>query len=243
MISLMACKKSLAKTPTKERRIFGRRSGKALNKSRAQAIETLLPALQISEDDLAENADLSLDTLFKERFEENCLEIGFGAGEHLTSLLKQKPKTGFLGVEPYLNGMGTFLRDIKELPHNNIRVLMDDAMFVVNSLEDECLDKIYILNPDPWHKKRHHKRRIINAKNLDQFARILKPGGMLITSTDVPYLAEWIVTHAYNHSAFTWAANNVSDWKTRPNWWLDHQYATKGAKGATEMHYLIFHKS
>ncbi|MEM7618682.1 MAG: tRNA (guanosine(46)-N7)-methyltransferase TrmB [Pseudomonadota bacterium] len=239
----MTSKRSLAKdrADRPERRLFGRRSGKALNKSRADAIEQLLPALSIHEEQLS--ASISINSLYKKKFAKHVLEIGFGTGEHLHGMMQRDPETAFIGVEPFLNGMATFLRDIKDMPLNNIRVLMDDAMLLVHALEDACLDEIYILNPDPWHKKRHHKRRIIREENLDQFSRVLKPGGRLISSTDVPYLAEWILEKTNSHQCFTMDTQSQKDYKIRPDWWIDHKYASKGAKGASEMHYFIFHKN
>jgi tRNA (guanine-N7-)-methyltransferase len=119
---------------------------------------------------------------------------------------------------------------------------MDDAMLLVHALEDACLDEIYILNPDPWPKKRHHKRRIVSQANLDEFARILKPGGTLIMTTDVPDLAEWMVTQATLHPSFHWTAQSARDWKTPPADWIPTRYETKGAKGAESMVYLIFER-
>lgn len=236
----MASKKSSAKFKTK--RFYGRRSGKALNKSRADALETLLPALCVTPEQMEQEAALPAPALFEKTFDQYALEIGFGTGEHLHGLMERHPDTGFIGVEPFINGMATFLRDIKDVPHDNIRVYMDDALLLVEALADACLDKIYILNPDPWHKTRHHKRRIIREETLDQYARILKPGGQLISSTDVPYLAEWIIDKTTEHSAFDWQDGAQERVLERPDWWIDNKYATKGAKGASEMHYMLFHK-
>jgi tRNA (guanine-N7-)-methyltransferase len=121
-------------------------------------------------------------------------------------------------------------------------VHIDYAMMVANSLKDECLDGIYVLNPDPWHKKRHFKRRIIRGENLDVLARILKPGGTLIMSTDVLDLADWMVTEAFNHPAFTWSAKCAEDWRVPPEDWITTAYEVKGAKGANKMSYLFFEK-
>ncbi len=226
------------------KRFYGRRTGKRLNTSRAEALDTLLPKLCLSDEELS--STLRIKDVFAKSHDHNILEIGFGTGEHFLELARQNPDSGLIGVEPFINGMASFLRDLGEdsaLPQDNIRVYMDDAMLVVEALEDQCLDKIYILNPDPWHKARHHKRRIIKPQNLDQFARVLKPGGQLVSSTDVPYLAEWIVEHTEAHKAFDWAAGNGDNWKQRPDWWIDNKYATKGAKGASEMHYMVFDKT
>ena len=226
-----------------ERRIFGRRSGRPLNKGQKEAMETVFPSLCLMPEDLTEKGDIDPASLFDKPYDSYTYEIGFGMGEHLAALMQEEPNTGFFGAEPYVNGMAMFCKHIKDAEHKNVRALMDDAMYLARSLAPESLDTIYILNPDPWHKKRHHKRRIISSENLEHFSRVLKPSGRLIASTDVPYLAEWIVTQLSNHAKFSWAASSCNDWKKRPSWWLDHKYANKGAKGSSQMYYFIFHKT
>src|SRR5262249_258924 len=140
---------------------------------------------------LTENKDLDPSSLFLQKAPQTWLEIGFGSGENLAALMRQNSRFNYLGAEPFINGMAAFLKDIQNEKNDNIRVLMNDALLLCHSLVDQCLDCIYVLNPDPWPKTRHHKRRIIKRENLDCFARILKPGGTLVMSTDVPDLAEW----------------------------------------------------
>ena len=202
----------------------------------------LLPSLSVPEEVLREDSCLPPSSLFDFDYTQCWLEIGFGSGEHLSALMRRHPDYAWLGAEPYINGMAAFLKDIQDLDRKNVRVHMDDAIMLTNSLSDESLDGIYILNPDPWHKKRHHKRRIINPDNLDVFARILKPGGELILSTDVPYLADWMVTHAARHKDFKGLAKSAKDWQIPPDDWVTTAYEVKGAKGAKKMVYLFFEK-
>lgn len=224
------------------KRVYGRRTGRPLNKERAGVLDTLLPQLNIPAKFLTEKGDLTPEILFGAPLPALWLEIGFGNGEHLAALMEQHPAWGFIGAEPFVNGMAAFLKMIKGVPHERIRVLMDDAMMAVNSLTDSSLDGIYVLNPDPWPKKRHYKRRIISRKNLDAFARTLKPGGLLIMSTDVPDLAEWMVTQASQHPAFAWTAESAADWREAPPGWIKTRYEQKRAKGASAMSYLIFRR-
>ncbi|MBX2833523.1 MAG: tRNA (guanosine(46)-N7)-methyltransferase TrmB [Micavibrio sp.] len=233
----------MAKSDIKEKRVYGRRQNRPLKGERLDAYQTLLPRLALSKEQLKEDASLDPRTLFSSPFKELWFEIGFGSGEHLAELMRRQPDNAFLGAEPFINGMAAFLRDIAEMPHDNIRVHMDDAMMLANSLADESVDGLYILNADPWHKKRHHKRRIIRRETLDCFHRILKPGGHLIASTDVPYLAEWIITEVTLHGGFEWTANKADDWRVRPDDWITTAYEVKGAKGATQMSYLLFQKA
>ena len=200
----------------------------------------LLPELSLPTEELKEDGTLNPKQLFKNKYKKHWLEIGFGSGEHLSALLRRHPENAYIGCEPYVNGMAAFLKDIQNDSHSNIRVHMDDAVQLCNSIASNSLDGIYILNPDPWHKKRHHKRRIIRPKTLDIYARILKPGGELIMSTDVPYLADWMITHTDNHKAFEWPAKTARDWQIPPDDWITTAYEIKGAKGAQKMCYLFF---
>lgn len=222
-------------------RFYGRRAGRKLNAQRKSALDDFYPKLEIK--DIPADGTLSPASLFVKDFEKYILEIGFGNGERLAQHLTREPNTGFIGAEPFSNGMSAFLDEIQEQNPNNIRVLMDDAIPLVCSLNDNSLDSIYVLNPDPWHKVRHHKRRIINQSNLDHFARILKPNGTLIMTTDVEPLAEWMVTEAMLHPNFEWTATRADDWRVTPQNWIKTRYETKGAKGAGKMNYLIFKKA
>lgn len=175
-------------------------------------------------------------------YKEFWFEVGFGTGEHLSGLMRRHPDHAYIGAEPYVNGMSAFLKDIKDEPHDRIKVHMDDAMMVAHSLEDECLDGIYVLNPDPWHKKRHHKRRMVRRETLGVFARILKPGAQFVCSTDVPDLADWMITEVMLHGGFEWQARSANDWRTPPEDWIHTAYEGKRAKGADKMVYLFFRK-
>ena len=248
--------------PDQASAFFGRRLGRPLAPARQKALDELLPVLSIPEDKLTQTQDLDPASLFDNTYETYWMEIGFGSGEHLAAQMERNPDTGFLGAEPFINGMSAFLKDISSTPslhgssvqsidhthkacddvRYNVRVLMDDALPLARSLKAGSLERLYILNPDPWHKKRHHKRRIVNPETLDEFARILKQGGLLVISTDVPDLADWMVTHSFNHPSFQWSAKSAKDWRTPPENWVHTRYETKGAKGADQMAYLIFEK-
>lgn len=264
------------------RQFYGRRLGRALKGDRELALKKLLPLFEISQESIKAPESLcphairkasktSSDIQEKEKKSNSSvfLEIGFGSGEHVLGLMKQHPKTQFLAVEPYINGMAQFLKDLADLEgldlsqdsenikntqfliqnnkgisyKNRVAVFMDDALLLCHALQSQSLDRIYILNPDPWHKTRHHKRRIINEKNLECFARLLKPKGELIVSTDVIDLANWIITKTYNHPGFSWEASSAKDWCQPPSDWISTKYESKGAKGASQMSYFKFTKN
>lgn len=119
------------------------------------------------------------------------LEIGFGGGEHMAGQAERSPATLIVGVEPFLNGVASALRHVEERGLANVRVHQGDAREVAGRLPDGCLDRVFILFPDPWPKSRHHKRRIIQSEFLVELARLLKPGGGLRFATDWAEYADW----------------------------------------------------
>ena len=136
------------------------------------------------------NRMLELETIFK-RKAPKVLEIGFGNGEVLAVMAETNPDTDFIGIEVYLPGIGALLNKIKTKALSNIRIIHADAAIVVpQCFADRCLDKILILFPDPWPKKRHHKRGLIRASFVDMLANKLSPGGVLHLATDWDDYAE-----------------------------------------------------
>lgn len=224
------------------RSLFGRRVGRPLSPQKKEIMDRLLPVYAIPSARLENPGALTPENLFTKKFTACWFEIGFGYGEHLAALARQNPDTAYIGAEPFLNGMAAFLSEMDKSPAENVRVLMDDAMKIARALGDKTLEGIYILNPDPWHKTRHHKRRIVNRPNLDIFHRILKPGGELIMTSDVEAMAEWMVTQAVNHPGFEWTAKAAKDWQEPPAGWITTRYEVKGAKNAKKMSYLRFLK-
>lgn len=224
------------------RKVYGRRQGRPLRGDRQDALDTLYPKLEISRDMLPQDKSLCPLTLFPSGVEKVKFEIGFGSGEFLRNNMLTNPDTAFIGAEPFINGMSSFLKSIKGDPHDNVRVFMDDAMIIAKSLKDDCLDGVYVLNPDPWHKSRHHKRRMICQPNLDEFSRIMKSGATLTMTTDVDPLAEWMCTEANNHPDFEWIAEKADDWRTMPDGWYQTRYELKGKDAGRKQSYLLFRR-
>jgi len=114
-----------------------------------------------------------------------ALEIGFGNGESLATMAAQAPDTDFIGIEVHRPGVGHLLQELDKQVLNNVRIFNEDAVKVLRDcLPDNCLDRLLLFFPDPWHKKRHHKRRIVQAEFIELLARKLKPGGILHMATD-----------------------------------------------------------
>ena len=233
-----------ADNDAKRRNVHGRRLGRPLSPARKHALDELLPTLKIAEEQYQTPAQLEPLDLFTDKTSPVWLEIGFGSGEHLRHVMKQESATTFIGAEPYINGMSAFLKDVLEedLPTDRLRVHMDDALMLVDAFKDHSLDGIYILNPDPWHKYRHHKRRIVRPETLDKYARILKQGGKLVMTSDVAALSEWMCMQAANHPSFKWTATNKSGWQDAPEGWQSTRYENKGRDAGRYQSYLIFER-
>lgn len=222
-------------------RLYGRKQTRPPKGERKEAMDSLLPELQIP------SPPSFTSLLFKGGGRVGgddaiWLEIGFGNGEHLKGLMERHPERMFIGAEPFINGMSAFLNSIRDLPRHNIRVWMDDAMMLIDEMPDQYLTGIYVLNPDPWPKRRHHKRRLISQVNLSKFSRVLKPGGTLVMASDVDDLSEWMVTQASNHSAFEWTAERADDWRVTPSDWIGTRYQDRGEKAGRKQSYLFFRR-
>ena len=232
------------KIPKEKNRLFGRKQTRPLSDIKQAVTDSLLARLQPDIEATKAKKHISMGELFGKDALSVWFEIGFGSGEHLIGLMKQHPDVYMIGAEPFINGMANFLHafDSEKLPDDKVRVWMNDAILLAERLPEKSLERIYVLNPDPWPKKRHHKRRIICQENLSTFSRILKPGGLLIMSTDVDYLAEWMVTQAILHPDFTWTAQKADDWRVMPEDWIPTRYEGKGKAKGRQQVYLTFRK-
>ncbi len=228
--------------PKEKNRLFGRKQTRPLSDIKQAVTDSMLARLQPDIEATKAKTQISIPELFGQDVKPVWYEIGFGSGEHLIGLMKQHPDVYMIGAEPFINGMGNFLHALEreQLPEDKIRVWMNDAILLAARLPDQCLERIYVLNPDPWPKKRHHKRRIINQEHLDIFARLLKPGSLLIMSTDVSDLADWMVTQASLHPDFEWTAKEADDWRVMPPDWIPTRYEGKGKAKGRQQVYLTF---
>ena len=209
---------------------------------RQDVMENLLPTLSIDPQFADDSSKQDPASLFVSE-KDIVLEIGFGNGEHLKAMMEQRADRNYIGAEPFINGMSAFLKSIREMENKNIRVWMDDAVSLVRSMKSESLSAIYILNPDPWPKKKHHKRRIVREETLKEYFRVLKPGGDYVMATDVDALAEWMALETVNHGGFEWQASSSKDWRTMPSdWFLRTRYEMKGEAAGRVQSYLIFKK-
>ena len=165
-------------------RSYGRIKARPIKAKQAQLLDSLGPKVEIPEGpfnplDLMPGATAV------------WLEIGFGGGEHMAGQAERSPDTLIIGVEPFLNGVASALRHVEERGLTSVRIHQGDAREVAGRLPDGCLDRVFVLFPDPWPKSRHHKRRIIQSEFLVELARLLKAGGGLRFATDWAEYAVW----------------------------------------------------
>lgn len=216
---------------------FGRRHGKSLRPQQQEALAVLLPALKV---DLSIPSPADLVELFAVPVTDVRLEIGFGAGEHLHAEAGRYPHIGFLGVEPFVNGMAVFLRSLQAEPRLNVRLHDDDAVDLLEWLPDASLSGIDLFYPDPWPKKRHWKRRFVSDANLDRFARVLRPGGRFRFASDIDHYVNWTLLHAARHPSFEWQASDADDWRKPYEGWPGTRYEAKALREGRTPAYLTF---
>lgn len=217
-------------------RFHGRRKGRGLKPSQERALRDRLPDLAV---DLAAARD-GATALFNGPVSDVWLEIGFGAGEHLIALAAAHPDIGFIGCEPYVNGVAKVIRAIDDGGLENVRLLADDARPLLSALPDESLGRIIVLFPDPWPKKRHWERRIIGPETLPDMARTLRRGGILRCATDHPGYLDWMMYHVGRSDAFEWLAERPDDWRSRPEDQPPTRYESKALAGRPS--YLTFRR-
>lgn len=224
------------------RHVYGRTKGKSLRSRQANLMETLFPRVSIS---LADDR-VDPGALF-DKASEVWLEIGFGGGEHLAHQASVNPRIGILGCEPFVNGVAKLVAEIDERGLANIRILNDDARFLLERLAPASLARVFILYPDPWPKKRHNKRRFINAETLAFLARALKPGGELRFASDIPDYIAWTLAHVSrfnreNGETFVWTAEKPADWRTPYEGWPGTRYEAKAIREGRVPVYLTFRR-
>ncbi|MFY9838018.1 MAG: tRNA (guanosine(46)-N7)-methyltransferase TrmB [Xanthobacteraceae bacterium] len=231
---------TVAETPARQpRAFFGRRKGHKLRPRQARLIETLLPQLTI---DLARPAPAELGSLFSPAVTEVRLEIGFGAGEGMVAEAKANPQAGFIGVEPFVNGMAKALAAIEAEGLRNIRLHFDDAMNLIAWLPQSSLVRIDLIHPDPWPKRRHWKRRFVQDETVARLARILHRGGEFRFATDVADYAAWTLQHLARSKVLDWTAQCADDWRKPWPGFTSTRYYAKAARERRKSCFLIFRR-
>lgn len=207
--------------PDPSRRLYGRSAGRPLSPRRQALVEQLLPRI-----DLPTDGPIDPGVLFPHK-DDVRLEVGFGGGEHLIGQTQAHPEAGLIGVEPFIEGVGKALALVDETGVANVRLHQGDGRDVIERITDGSLAAVYVLFPDPWPKKRHWKRRLIQPDVVAQCARVLKPGGLFRVATDVKSYVDWTLMHVRADPGFAWAARRPADWRTPPTDHIRTRYESK----------------
>lgn len=218
--------------------LYGRRTGHALRAGQQKLMSELLPRISTPD---PEAGPIDPGALFPQAtaFE---LEIGFGGGEHLAWQAARAADTGFIGAEPFVNGVAMLLQKIEAAGLSNIRVHFGDARPLIEALPAARFSRIFVLHPDPWPKKRHYKRRMISPWFFAEASRLLRPGGSLRVASDIPDYVRWTLMHAQQAKDFEWTAERADDWRLRPDDWPQTRYEAKAVKEGRPPAYLAFQR-
>ena len=223
-------------------RFYGRRVGKPLKSLRSSLLETLLPKFEIG---LPKDRGARMDprALFPFGPEQVWLEIGFGGGEHLAGQARAHPEVGILGCEVFVNGVASLLKHLNQGGQTNVRIYPEDVRLLMPFLPDASFDRIFVLFPDPWPKKRHTERRFIGPENLPGLSRLLKDDGELRVASDDPTYQRWTLQHVPVHPDFDWLVSGPEDWRDRPADWVPTRYEEKALEaGRTPMYFRFRRK-
>ncbi len=224
------------------RNFYGRFKGKTLRDSQLRYLDEDLEALSpgaVSWEENPERTKLDLKALFGDR--DVWLEVGFGGGEHMVHQASNNPDVGFIGCEPFINGVAMLLGKIREANCDNIRIHPGDARDMFDVLPEGSVSRAFLLYPDPWPKKRHHRRRFVTQEHLLPLAKVLKQGAIFRVATDIPdYVRQTL--EEVPKAGFEWLAERPVDWREPWDDWISTRYEQKALREGRTPHYLTFRK-
>ena len=220
--------------PAPVRRLYGRSRGKTLRTGQERLLAEALPQFSIAPETLAGGGAFAAPP------REVWLEIGFGAGEHLIEQAKANPDVGIIGCEPFLNGVVAALAGLKREQLSNVRLRRGDAQTLVEAAPDAFFSRVFILYPDPWPKRRHHKRRVVGAAMIEALARVMRGGAELRFATDVDDYAGWTLARFLASPHFRWPARRAEDWRRPWPEWRPTRYEAKARSEGRQSVYLTF---
>ena len=215
--------------------LHGRRVGRPLRAEQRARMARALPGLEIDAADAVEPLSLFGTPLSVLR-----MEIGFGGGEHLAAEAGRYPDIGFIGCEPFRNGVARMLERIETRGLGNVRLHASDAGDLLDRLPDRCLDGVDLLYPDPWPKRRQRRRRFVSEENLDRLARTLREGALFRFATDIDDYAGWVLARILRSKHFAWDAREAEDWRRPWAGWSSTRYEAKALREGRRPVYLTF---
>ena len=193
-------------------RLYGRSKGKTLRKEPQRLLSDVLPNYAI-----APTGAMEPSAMFARPVAETWMEIGFGGGEHLVGMAAQHADIGFIGCEPFVNGVAKALAGAEAAKLDNVKIGMGDALETMARLPDASIGRLFVLFPDPWPKRRQNKRRIISDESLAAFARVLKPGGHFLFASDIDDYVGWTLARVLRSPDFSWEPGDwLAPWPGSP---------------------------
>jgi tRNA (guanine-N7-)-methyltransferase len=225
--------------PQHELRSFGRRRGRKPSARQQHLLDDALPGVSVQ---LAEGCPQDPKALFPSAVSRVWLEIGFGGGEHLLWQARANPDIGVIGCEVFEDGVVKVLSGIDGDGMRNVRVCTQDARLLLRWLPTGTIDRAFILFPDPWPKKKHVKRRLINRALLDELVRVMPPGAELRIATDIGDYLRTILTAFRGHAGFAWQAECPADWRERGPDWPGTRYEAKAEREGRKRYFLRFRR-
>lgn len=220
-------------------RSFGRRHGRKPSARQEALLRNVLPRVTPRLDGAAAS---NATALFPKVVDDVWLEIGFGSGEHLLWQAAHNPRIGIIGCEPYQDGVLKVLSAIEAAGATNMLVHADDARPLLRNLPEASIGRAFILFPDPWPKKRHRKRRLINASFLDLLASLMRAGAELRVATDIGDYARTILLAVRAQQSFRWLADRAEEWRERSADWPETRYEHKAIAAGQRCYYLAFRR-
>jgi tRNA (guanine-N7-)-methyltransferase len=224
------------------RNFYGRFKGKTLRPNQKEFLEEDLEALSpgpVGWDVNPDREKLDVNALFDGR--PLWLEIGFGGGEHLVHMAKTYPEIGIIGCEPFINGVAMLLGKIREAGVTNLKVHPGDARNLFDVLPDGCVEKAFLNYPDPWPKKRHHRRRFVTQEHLQPLAQVMAEGSEFRVATDIPDYVRQTMQEVPK-AGFEWLAEGPSDWREPWGDWISTRYEQKALREGRTPHYMTFRR-
>jgi tRNA (guanine-N7-)-methyltransferase len=223
------------------RNFYGRVRGKGLRDSQKSYLKDLeeIGLERVDWEDNPDRAMLDLAAIFGNR--PVWLEVGFGGGEHMVHQAVANPGVGIIGAEPYINGVAMLLGKIRRAGASNIRVHSGDARDLMDVLPDGSIEKAFLLYPDPWPKKKHHRRRFVTPEHLEPLHRVLANGAEFRIATDIPDYVRQALEEVPK-AGFEWLAERAEDWRTPWSDWISTRYEQKALREGRVPHYLTFRR-
>lgn len=224
------------------RNFYGRRKGKTLRESQKEYLDQDLAAMSPGPVDWDVNPKRELlDLAARFGGKPIWLEIGFGGGEHLVHQAALHPEVEIIGCEPFINVVAMLLGKIRDAGVSNVAIHPDDVRDLFDVLPDGSIERAFLLYPDPWPKKRHHRRRFVTPEFLEPLSRVLESGAIFRVATDIPDYVRQALEEVPK-AGFDWLVEDPSDWRAPWPDWIETRYEAKALREGRVPHYLTFRR-